>query len=92
MATGTADKPRRLENTVRFVCPFCGKKLPDAQAPCCGEAGHAEEVEETITEERDRLRAALVQITKDCTARKAVLIARNALKPNASLSGASRKG
>jgi len=45
----TADIERPVENRVRFVCPFCGKRLPNEQAPCCGEAGHAEEDEQTVS-------------------------------------------
>jgi hypothetical protein len=25
----------------KFECPYCGKKLPDERAACCGEVGHA---------------------------------------------------
>jgi hypothetical protein len=29
-----------------WACPFCSRELLDAQQPCCGEAGHAVEVED----------------------------------------------
>lgn len=29
-----------------WICPFCERELLDAQTPCCGEAGHAAEVDE----------------------------------------------
>ena len=24
-----------------WLCPYCGKELPDQNASCCGESGHA---------------------------------------------------
>ena len=39
----------RLES--RLECPFCGKELPDMQAACCGERGHAVEVSDEEAEQ-----------------------------------------
>lgn len=37
-----------------WLCPYCGKELPDQNASCCGESGHATyEVIEDGTELRD---------------------------------------
>jgi len=36
-----------------WMCPYCGEPLANAQSPHCGEAGHAEEVEDNDHEYED---------------------------------------
>lgn len=37
--------PAKME----LACPYCGHSLPNSQAACCGEVGHAVEVTELET-------------------------------------------
>lgn len=38
-----------------LICPYCWSEMPSLQSACCGEYGHAVEVEEEADEKPEEL-------------------------------------
>lgn len=46
-----------------YVCPYCDSELPELHSPCCGEVGHAVEVDEAEVDAPEIQEPQIVQAT-----------------------------